>query len=144
MGLSGHLEGGQHSLDVRVYYEDTDFSGVVYHANYLKFCERGRSDMLRLAGVHHTELAQEGLGFVVTRMDCEFRRPARIDDVVTVVTRPARIKRASFVLFQQIFRGRSLLFEAQVTVAMVDAQGKPHRIPEALARRLAAAVDGKS
>ena len=75
---------------MRVYYEDTDFSGAVYHANYLKFCERGRSDCLRLLGIHHHEMhgtERRRMGFVVRRMDCDFLRPARIDDVLEVETR---------------------------------------------------------
>src|SRR3990170_6674791 len=82
--LAGRIEGKVHVLPVRVYYEDTDFSGLVYHANYLKFCERGRSDCLRLLGVHHHKLKAEALSFVVRRMVCDFIGPARIDEVLEV------------------------------------------------------------
>src|SRR5262245_15194040 len=83
--IAGRIEGGIHLLPIRVYFEDTDFGGVVYHANYLKFCERGRSDYLRLLGIHHHRL--EGLSFVVRHMVCDFLKPARIDELLTVETR---------------------------------------------------------
>src|SRR3954454_13403592 len=85
-GLSGRLTPAGHELSQRVYFEDTDFSGRVYHARYLHFMERGRSAYLRLLGIHHRELAGEGLTFAVSRMDIEFLRPASIDDVLTVQT----------------------------------------------------------
>ncbi len=84
--LAGRIEGKVHVLPIRVYYEDTDFSGAVYHANYLKFCERARSDCLRLLGIHHSEL-QGTAGFVVRRMVCDFLKPALIDDLLEVETR---------------------------------------------------------
>ncbi|NMA98977.1 MAG: YbgC/FadM family acyl-CoA thioesterase, partial [Phyllobacteriaceae bacterium] len=91
VGLAGELTEFGHRLVARVYYADTDFSGVVYHARYLEFFERGRSDFLRLAGVHHTELADgvhgEKLVWVVRRMEIDFKAPAKIDDVLTVETR---------------------------------------------------------
>ena len=132
--LGGRLVGGGHVLAVRVYYEDTDFSGAVYHANYLKFCERGRSDYLRLLGIHHHELraGSDGLAFVVSRMDCEFRRPARIDDVVEVETRFRGRSGARLRLDQEIRREGESLFMASVTVAMVDRQGRPRRLPAAI------------
>jgi acyl-CoA thioester hydrolase len=134
--LSGTLKNGIHRLDIRIYYEDTDFSGLVYHANYLKFCERGRSDMLRLAGIHHTELAEQGLGFVVRRMACDFRAPARIDDVVSVETRLKEARTARFVLDQQVKRQDTVLFAAEVMVALIDAQGRPQRMPASLMQKI--------
>ena len=120
-------------LPVRVYYEDTDFSGFVYHANYLKFCERARSDCLRQLGVHHHELhwhETEGrMGFVVRRMECDFLKPARIDDVVEVTTRVLAVKGARFELDQRVHRVDELLFQADVMAALVDGAGKPKRMP---------------
>ena len=126
--LAGRIGGGRHLLPVRVYYEDTDFSGAVYHANYLKFCERARSDCLRLLGIHHHRL--EGLGFVVRRMVCEFLKPARIDDLLEVETRFVELAGARLELVQKVRRGGESLFEAQVTAALVDAHGKPRRVPK--------------
>jgi acyl-CoA thioester hydrolase len=133
--LAGRIDGGRHVLAVRVYYEDTDFSGAVYHANYLKFCERARSDCLRLLGIHHHRL--EGLGFVVRRMVCEFLRPARIDDVLEVETRFIELAGARMELEQKVRRRGESLFEALVTAALVDAQGKPRRVPKDMARAMA-------
>ena len=138
--LAGRLEPGLHVLPVRVYYEDTDFSGAVYHANYLKFCERGRSDCLRLLGIHHHEMhwhETEGrMGFVVRRMVCEFLRPARIDDLLEVETRFREMGGARMELDQRVRRGDETLFSAEVTVALVDATGRPKRFPKAMAEAL--------
>jgi acyl-CoA thioester hydrolase len=127
--IAGVIEGGVHRLAVRVYYEDTDFSGAVYHANYLRFCERGRSDCLRLLGIaHHGE---SGIaGFVVRRMACEFLRPATLDDVLTVETRFVEAAGARVEIDQWVLRGDQPVFEARVTVALVDANGKPRRLPK--------------
>ena len=131
--IAGRLDDGQHVLPVRVYYEDTDFSGFVYHANYLKFCERARSDCLRRLGVHHHELHwhETGgrMGFVVRRMECDFLKPARIDDVLEVTTRMVSVKGARFQLDQQVHRAEELLFRADVMAALVDGAGKPKRMP---------------
>lgn len=132
--LAGRVEGAEHVLPVRVYYEDTDFSGFVYHANYLKFCERARSDCLRLLGIHHHELhwhESEGrMGFVVRRMECDFIKPARIDDVLEVRTRMLRVKGARFELDQRVSRDGNLLFHGLVMAALVDGHGKPKRMPK--------------
>lgn len=136
MSLSGHLTDGVHHLDIRVYFEDTDFSGIVYHANYLKFCERGRSDMLRLAGVHHTDLAGDGMHFVVRRMACDFRASARIDDAVCVETRLKQASGAKLVLVQAVKLDDRVLFEAEVTLALVNGAGRPQRIPPEVMRAM--------
>ena len=130
--LAGRIEGGVHVLPVRVYYEDTDFSGLVYHANYLSFCERGRSDCLRLLGVHHYELGRQrgGLGFVVRRMVCDFMAPARIDEVLEVESRFRGLTGARMEIVQRIARDGDTLFEAAVTAALVDARGRPRRLPQ--------------
>ena len=129
--LAGEIKNGHHELAIRIYYEDTDFSGFVYHANYLKFCERGRSDFLRLVGVHHHELHGEhaGTGFVVRHMSCDFLKPARIDDIVTVITRLVSAKGARMELVQEIRRGDEVLFSARVTAALIDGKGRPKRFP---------------
>ena len=114
-------------IQVRVYYEDTDFSGAVYHANYLKFCERARSDWLRSLGIHHHKL--EDMGFVVRRMVCEFLKPARIDDLLEVETRFVEASGARIDLEQKVRRGAHFLFTAAVTVALVDGAGRPKRLP---------------
>jgi acyl-CoA thioester hydrolase len=131
--LAGRIEDGVHRLPVRIYYEDTDFSGAVYHANYLKFCERGRSDFLRLIGVHHREIMGQ-LGFVVRRMTCDFRAPARIDDLLEIETRFRSWAGARMELAQQVLREEDMLFAAEVTVALVDAEGKPKRLPSELVK----------
>ncbi|MGI9462872.1 MAG: tol-pal system-associated acyl-CoA thioesterase [Aestuariivirgaceae bacterium] len=134
--LAGRIEGREHVLPVRVYYEDTDFSGFVYHANYLKFCERARSDCLRLLGIHHHELhwhESEGqMGFVVRRMECDFLKPARIDDVLQVTTQMLAVTGARFELDQRVSRADELLFQAHVTAALVDGAGRPKRLPKGL------------
>jgi acyl-CoA thioester hydrolase len=127
--LAGRLMDNGHELVQRVYFEDTDFSGRVYHARYLHFLERGRSDYLRLLGIHHRELAEDGLAFVVRRMDIEFLAPAAIDDELTIVSRPERIGNASIVLSQSIRCGGRRLVSAEVKVALVDGAGKPARMP---------------
>jgi len=131
-------------MAVRVYYEDTDFSGIVYHANYLRFMERGRTNHLRLLGADHralfAEAAQEapGFAFVVRSMKIEFLKSARMDDVLDVVTVAQEVKGASITLHQRILRGNELLVEAHVRVAFVS-QGRARPIPRAL--RLALRAD---
>ena len=133
-GLSGELTPFGHRIMARVYFADTDFSGVVYHARYLEFFERGRSDFLRLAGVHHTELAGgkhgEKLVWVVRRMEIDFRAPARIDDILTIDTRTERVSGARIFMAQQIRRGGDVLVEAKVEAAIVGEIGRPRRFPK--------------
>jgi acyl-CoA thioester hydrolase len=142
--LDGGIHNGRHIMAVRVYYEDTDFSGIVYHANYLRFMERGRTNHLRLLGADHralfAEAAQEALGFafVVRSMKIEFLKSARMDDVLDVVTVAQEVKGASITLQQQILRGNELLVEAHVRVAFVS-HGRARPIPRAL--RLAMRAD---
>ena len=119
---------------LRVFYEDTDFSGYVYHANYLKFCERARSDYLRLIGVDQNAMFAMGQAFVVRRMACEFLRPAKFEDVLNVETRLIEMGGARFELAQLVKRGDEKLFSAQVMVAIIDGNGRPKRIvPELVA-----------
>jgi acyl-CoA thioester hydrolase len=134
VGLAGELTPAGHRLVARVYYADTDFSGVVYHARYLEFLERGRSDFLRLAGVHHTELADgkhgERIVWVVRRMEIDFVTPARIDDILTVETKAERISGARIFMVQQLKRGEDLLVRARVEAAIIGESGRPRRFPK--------------
>jgi len=135
--LDGEIRNGSHVMAVRVYYEDTDFSGIVYHANYLRFMERGRTNFLRLLGADQRGLFEEaereapGFAFVVRSMTLDFLAPARMDDVLTVTTTPAEVKGASITLAQAVARGDEVLVEAQVRVAFISG-GKAQRIPKAL------------
>jgi acyl-CoA thioester hydrolase len=135
----GHFRGKTHVLPVRVYYEDTDFSGVVYHASYLRFMERGRTDALRLLGVSHAGLWAEAvpIAFTVRRMAIEFLKPARIDDALSVETRFLALKGASLEAAQAVRRGDETLVGARLLVAIVGASGKPRRPSEALRQALA-------
>ena len=135
--LAGHAEGGVHRLTIRVYYEDTDFSGVVYHANYLRFLERGRTDNLRLAGLDQSTLhaSGDGLVFAVRRLTLDFLKPARMDDMVVVETRTREVRGASLIIDQRISRGADPLVTAEVRVAALMA-GRPTRIPDEVRRVL--------
>ena len=133
--LTGILTHNIHHLTIRVYYEDTDFSGNVYHANYLKFCERARSDYLRVVGINQNSMIEDATAFVVRRMVCEFLRPARFDDVIEVETTPVKMSGARFELTQRILRGDDVLFTADVMVAIIDGRGRPKRITPELAAK---------
>ena len=134
--IAGRLTDFGHQQMVRVYYEDTDFSGIVYHANYLRFIERGRSDYIRLLGVHHSALDSgldgERLALAVRHMDINFVKSARIDDILTIETRVGEVKGARMILEQQILRDDQILFTARVTVVVINREGRPRRLPESL------------
>jgi acyl-CoA thioester hydrolase len=135
--LDGELRNGRHLMSVRVYYEDTDFSGIVYHANYLRFMERGRTNYLRLIGADHRALFSQaeqeapGFAFVVRAMTIDFLKPARMDDVLEIATTPEEVKGASITLLQKVTRGEDLLVEAHVRVAFVSG-GRARPIPKPL------------
>lgn len=135
--LDGEIGNGRHVQPVRVYYEDTDFSGIVYHANYLRFMERGRTNYLRLIGADHRKLFEEtekeapGFAFVVRAMTLDFLKPAMMDDILHVVTEPEEVKGASVMLRQRVMRGEDLLVEAHVRVAFVS-NGRARPIPKVL------------
>jgi acyl-CoA thioester hydrolase len=135
--LDGVIRDGRHRQMIRVYYEDTDFSGIVYHASYLRFMERGRTNYLRLLGADQRALFGEiekeapGFAFVVRSMRLDFLRPARMDDVLDVVTWPVAVKGASITLAQEVRRGADLLVRAEVRVALVSG-GRAQPIPKAL------------
>jgi acyl-CoA thioester hydrolase len=144
LALDGEIRDGRHVMTVRVYYEDTDFSGIVYHASYLRFMERGRTNHLRLVGADHRALFEEaqqeapGFAFVVRSMQIEFLKSARMDDVLEVVTAPQEVKGASILLRQRVLRAQELLIDAHVRVAFVS-DGRARPIPKAL--RLALQAD---
>jgi acyl-CoA thioester hydrolase len=125
-GLDGEIRDGRHEMAVRVYYEDTDFTGIVYHASYLRFMERGRTNYLRLIGTDQRSLFEAaereapGFAFVVRSIAIEFFKPARMDDVLVVATEPEEVKGASMILRQKIMREADMLVEARVRVAFVS------------------------
>ena len=135
--LDGAIRDGRHRMQIRVYYEDTDFSGIVYHANYLRFMERGLSNYLRLLGADQRALFAEseteapGFAFVVRAMQLEFLKPARMDDLLEIVTRTLEVKGASIMLAQQVRRDDIVLLQARVKVAFVSG-GQARPIPRAL------------
>ncbi len=139
--LTAHLDGairdGRHTMQIRVYYEDTDFSGIVYHANYLRFMERGRTNHLRLMGAEQHALFAEaqaetaGFAFVVRSMQIDYLKPARMDEILEVVTWPVAVKGASITLAQQVRRKGEVLVSAQVRVAFIS-EGRAQPIPKAL------------
>ena len=145
--LDGEIRDGRHVLTVRVYYEDTDFTGIVYHANYLRYMERGRTNYLRLLGADHRVLFEEteqeapGFAFVVRSMNIDFLKPARMDDVLEIFTEPWEVKGASITLHQRVMRGGELLVEADVRVAFISG-GRARPIPKPL--RIAMKADQDS
>jgi len=135
---AGWLVGREHQLAVRIYYEDTDFTGVVYHANYLRYFERGRSDFFRLVGVSHSALLErpDPAAFTITRIAVDFRRAARIDDALLVRTTYDRAKGPRLYISQQITRGEELIATAEVEAACIDLAGRARRPPPGLAEAL--------
>ena len=135
--LDGEIRDGRHVMSVRVYYEDTDFSGIVYHATYLRFMERGRTNHLRLLGAGHRALFEEaraeapGFAFVVRSMVIDFLKPARMDDVLTVTSEPEVVKGASITLAQEVKRGDDVLVKAEVRVAFIS-EGRAQAIPKSI------------
>ncbi|MCW2315022.1 acyl-CoA thioester hydrolase [Rhodoblastus acidophilus] len=126
-----------HVFPIRVYYEDTDFSGIVYHANYLRFIERARTELLREFDLRQREIhAGAQIFFVVARMNIEFHRPAHMDDLLTVETRVERIAAATLDLDQRVKRGEETLFTARVLIAAVSG-GRACRIPRDIREKLA-------
>lgn len=131
--MATHLHG------VRVYYEDTDLAGIVYHANHLKFIERARTEWVRTLGIDQVRLrAEDGIVFAVRRVVADYLRPAAFDDVLTVVTRLTALSGARIVLAQEVRRGDVALFTAEVTLVCLTAAGTPARLPEIVRARLSA------
>lgn len=139
--LSGEMTPDGHILTQRVYYEDTDFSGVVYHARYLHFLERGRTDFLRCLGIEQGSMSRgdESLVFVVHRMEIDFKASARMDDVLTIRTATEKAAGARLILDQEIRREGALLIAARVIVAVINAKGRPQRLPPALVAQFSSA-----
>lgn len=131
VAFSGWFEGNTHILPVRIYYEDTDMSGIVYHANYLRYCERGRSDFLRMAGVRHLVMmeGEQKLVWTLRRITLDYQRPARIDDLLQVRTRYTEMAGARLVGEQEIYKGAELLCTARIEAAVITMDGRPRRIP---------------
>jgi len=129
---SGLFQGPLHLFPVRVYYEDTDLTGMVYHANYLRWFERARSDLLRLLGIEQRGAVDDGTGFyTVAELNIRYLVPARLDDAVTVATTALELGAASVRLRQQALRGEQLLAEATVRVGFIGPDGRPRRQPDA-------------
>ncbi len=122
---------------LRVYYEDTDLAGIVYYANYLKFIERARSEMLKKANVNQMDLIKRGYFFVVTSLKADYLKPAYFEDSLKVITEVAKIKGASIILQQTIFRSEKVLFEASIRLALIDKSGKVARLPANIRQLLA-------
>jgi acyl-CoA thioester hydrolase len=147
--LDGVIRDGRHLFTVRVYYEDTDFTGIVYHANYLRYMERGRTNYLRLIGADHRALfeaaAEEapGFAFVVRSMMLDYLKPARMDDILTVVTEPEEVKGASITLRQRVMRDDVLLVGASVRVAFISG-GRARPIPKPLRIAMQAGLDTRA
>ena len=135
---AGRFEGREHRLPVRVYYEDTDFTGLVYHGNYVRYFERGRSDALRLMGIGHAELldGDQPTAFVVTKMDLAFLRPARIDDELVVRTLYEAVKGPRLLISQTITREGDDLCRARVEVVCIHMDGRPRRPTKALVEKV--------
>ena len=136
---AGRFEGREHLLPVRVYYEDTDFTGLVYHASYLRFFERGRTEFLRAAGVEHAKLLESADpgAFAVTRMSIDFRRAARVDDALVIRTAFQALRGARIEARQRALRDGVTLAEAEVEVVCIRPDGRPRRPPVDLLARLA-------
>jgi acyl-CoA thioester hydrolase len=128
---TGVMDGAVHRFPLRVYFEDTDLSGVVYHANYLRFMERARSDMLSVVGIDQREAFDSNEGvYAVADLSIKYRRPARLDDALTVVSHCIAVGAATATIHQAVMRGEELLTEATVTAAFLTREGRPRRQPK--------------
>ena len=126
----GALKGRTHLFALRVYFEDTDVAGIVYYANYLRFMERARSDLLRLLGVDQRAALEGGEGvYAVAEVSIKYRSPARLGDDLLVVTDIEEVRAASVLIHQQVMRGREILTDAMVTAAFLTPDGRPRRQP---------------
>lgn len=135
---SGRLQDGKHVLPLRVYYEDTDAAGIVYYANWLRFLERGRTEMLRLLGQQHTELrAERGVHWVVRRCAIDYLKPAQLDDTIEVVTGCGEMRGASLDMIQHARRNEEILVRAELVVACMGEGGRPVRLPPLVRTALA-------
>ena len=148
--VSGQIADGVHQLAVRIYFEDTDLSGIVYHANYLRYMERARSAMLRIAGIDQRAAMDAGDGsWAVTDLAIKYRRPAKLDDDLLVVSTVEAVRGASVIIAQRILRGTDTLSgetltDGQVTAAFLSPEGRPRRQPAGWADRFAAIMNGET
>lgn len=127
---SGRIEGGVHVLPLRIYYEDTDAAGIVYYANWLRFLERGRTELLRVLGHEHSALkAERGLNWVVRRCTIDYLKPARLDETIEVRTSCGELRGASLDMIQEATRGTDVLVRAELMVACMGEGGRPVRLP---------------
>ena len=127
---SGYIANKAHHFPLRVYFEDTDLTGVVYHANYLRYCERARSDAMRALGLDHRGAFEAGQGyFAVVNLTIRYRAPARLDDALVIISQITILRAASWLVHQRVMRGAQLLADADVHVAFLDAKGRPTRQP---------------
>ena len=135
---AGRFEGREHRLPVRVYYEDTDFTGLVYHGNYVRFFERGRSDALRLMGIGHAELldGDQPMAFVLSQLQLKYLKPARIDDELVVRTRYESVRGPRLLISQTITRDEEMLCRAEVEVVCIHMDGRPRRPTKALVEKV--------
>jgi acyl-CoA thioester hydrolase len=127
-----------HYHPIRVYYEDTDLAGIVYYANYLRFLERGRSEMVREAGISQVEMKAKGLVFAVRRVEAEYLRSAHFEDQLVVETHMGPLKGASFDMPQRVLRGEEVLLEAEIKVVVLNAAGRATRLPADIRAKLQA------
>jgi acyl-CoA thioester hydrolase len=127
-----------HIWPIRIYYEDTDLAGIVYYANYLRFIERARSEMVREAGIDQVEMKARGLVFAVRRVEADYLSPAKYDDQIEVRTTLDRVKGASFDMPQDVWRDQTLLFRARVSVVVLNPQGRATRLPADIRAKIAA------
>lgn len=134
---AGVFDGREHQLPVRIYYEDTDFTGIVYHANYLRYLERGRSDFFRAVGISHSALAEQDTGFAVIRMELDFKRAARIDDALLVRTLYERVEGVRLHVSQRITRGDETILEAKAVAVCISLSGRPRRPTAEMTAKLA-------
>lgn len=129
---SGQFTGGEHRFPVRVYFEDTDAGGVVYHANYLRYMERARSDMLRVAGIDQRRALEDGTGvYAISDIALRYLRPARLDDDLVVRSTVSAVRAAACIMQQSIWRGQDHIAEGSVTAAFISPSGRPRRQPQA-------------
>jgi acyl-CoA thioester hydrolase len=143
--ISGRIAGGVHVLPLRIYYEDTDAAGIVYYANWLRFLERGRTELLRLLGQEHSALRDErGVNWVVRRCVIDYLKPARLDETIEVVTSCGELRGASLDMIQLARRGEEILVRAELVVACMGATGRPVRLPPHVRTALAQVRAGDS
>ena len=127
---TGRIEGGRHVLPLRIYYEDTDAQGIVYYANWLRFLERGRTELLRMLGLEHSALrADSGINWVVRRCTIDYLKPGRLDETIDIVTGCGEMRGASLDMIQEARRGDDLLVRAELLIACMGERGRPARLP---------------